>query len=431
MASDPSPKASEPIASSVSTPCLTLDESAPPREPIAPARPNTRAELKAACQADRSGRPAIRPPDVARSAAADDLAHATPMAIRNNAPGVVSALADLFAPDPAPAGPSPLPMATPADEALARAHCLATLRAWISETAETDPARALELHAALEAIIGPAPGPRPEPDERIRLHPGSWRHSPRAVPSRSGLGAVADAVARSPREASPDPGPGDLAQLRGVFGSRPDDDDTPAPSQATFGAIYARPGSGLAPSALPPVAGGAPTDDAPPAPGSLWHHPKSDALYRVLGVATCSTNGPGEGVDRAVVYHSLDRREWRYREVGEFTDGRFVPRTGPGAADAPPAPTPAESRRLARIYLTRPEVDALATSHPHRPALLARSGLPGDATLVDAWLDRDLQCFVVVVASAEFTPIRVGDPVPDAREYGIDPSLRMAKGGAR
>jgi hypothetical protein len=56
---------------------------------------------------------------------------------------------------------------------------------------------------------------------------------------------------------------------------------------------------------------------------SLWRHPKTDSLYFVLGVGTCSTNGPREGVERSVIYWSFRRRRWRYRELSEFLDGRF------------------------------------------------------------------------------------------------------------
>jgi hypothetical protein len=57
---------------------------------------------------------------------------------------------------------------------------------------------------------------------------------------------------------------------------------------------------------------------------SVWYHPKTDSHYVVLGVGTCSTNGEREGVERSVFYFSLSKREFCYREVGEFMDGRFV-----------------------------------------------------------------------------------------------------------
>ncbi len=57
---------------------------------------------------------------------------------------------------------------------------------------------------------------------------------------------------------------------------------------------------------------------------SLWRHPKTGGLFFVLDVATCSTNGDRENVERSVVYWSFARRAWRYRELSEFMDGRFV-----------------------------------------------------------------------------------------------------------
>lgn len=61
-----------------------------------------------------------------------------------------------------------------------------------------------------------------------------------------------------------------------------------------------------------------------PAPLTLWRHPKTKGWYFVVGVATCSTNGDREGIERSVVYWSFKYRGLRYREVGEFMDGRFV-----------------------------------------------------------------------------------------------------------
>ncbi len=60
-------------------------------------------------------------------------------------------------------------------------------------------------------------------------------------------------------------------------------------------------------------------------PGSIWRHVATGGMYVVLGLARCSTNGSREGVERSVVYWSVARRHLNYREVGEFTDGRFVP----------------------------------------------------------------------------------------------------------
>lgn len=57
----------------------------------------------------------------------------------------------------------------------------------------------------------------------------------------------------------------------------------------------------------------------------VWRHVETDSLYVVLGIAECSTNGPRCGVERSVVYFSLTQQEWKYREVEEFLDGRFVP----------------------------------------------------------------------------------------------------------
>jgi hypothetical protein len=61
-----------------------------------------------------------------------------------------------------------------------------------------------------------------------------------------------------------------------------------------------------------------------PAPNTLWRH-KKGGLYFVVGVAICSTNGEGDGVERAVVYYSLKYAKLRYRSLAEFTDGRFLP----------------------------------------------------------------------------------------------------------
>jgi hypothetical protein len=57
----------------------------------------------------------------------------------------------------------------------------------------------------------------------------------------------------------------------------------------------------------------------------VWRHVATDSLYHVLGVARCSTNGDRDGKEWSVVYFSLSYQSWRYREVGEFLDGRFVP----------------------------------------------------------------------------------------------------------
>lgn len=60
-------------------------------------------------------------------------------------------------------------------------------------------------------------------------------------------------------------------------------------------------------------------------PLSLWRHVETGSLYVVLGMAMCSTNGPRDKVEHSVVYHSLTYDGLRYREAGEFLDGRFVP----------------------------------------------------------------------------------------------------------
>lgn len=57
----------------------------------------------------------------------------------------------------------------------------------------------------------------------------------------------------------------------------------------------------------------------------VWRHVKTDSLYHVAGVARCSTNGPREGEEDSVVYFSMSYQSLRYREVGEFLDGRFRP----------------------------------------------------------------------------------------------------------
>lgn len=60
-------------------------------------------------------------------------------------------------------------------------------------------------------------------------------------------------------------------------------------------------------------------------PLSVWRHVATKSLYVVLGVARCSTNGPREGTEHSVIYHSQSHGHLCYREVSEFTDGRFVP----------------------------------------------------------------------------------------------------------
>jgi hypothetical protein len=60
-------------------------------------------------------------------------------------------------------------------------------------------------------------------------------------------------------------------------------------------------------------------------PYSTWFHPKTGGTYTVLGVATCSTNGDRENVERSVIYFGHKYQQLRYREVSEFLDGRFKP----------------------------------------------------------------------------------------------------------
>jgi len=60
-----------------------------------------------------------------------------------------------------------------------------------------------------------------------------------------------------------------------------------------------------------------------PSPYSVWKHRKG-GLYVVIGVATCSTNGDRDGVEKSVVYHSVHYDKLRYRELSEFLDGRFT-----------------------------------------------------------------------------------------------------------
>lgn len=59
----------------------------------------------------------------------------------------------------------------------------------------------------------------------------------------------------------------------------------------------------------------------------VWRHVKTNSLYHVVGVATCSTNGEREHKEVSVVYFSMTHQRLCYREVSEFLDGRFVPKT--------------------------------------------------------------------------------------------------------
>lgn len=60
-----------------------------------------------------------------------------------------------------------------------------------------------------------------------------------------------------------------------------------------------------------------------PQPWSRWTH-RNGGVYVVVGVSTCSTNGPADGVERVVVYYSTTYGRLRHRELSEFMDGRFV-----------------------------------------------------------------------------------------------------------
>lgn len=55
-----------------------------------------------------------------------------------------------------------------------------------------------------------------------------------------------------------------------------------------------------------------------------WRHVKTGRVYLLVGIAVCSTNGPGEGV-RSAVYRRHGGQKLYYREVSEFLDGRFAP----------------------------------------------------------------------------------------------------------
>jgi hypothetical protein len=59
---------------------------------------------------------------------------------------------------------------------------------------------------------------------------------------------------------------------------------------------------------------------------AYWKHPKTGGFYKVLFVATCSTNGERDNKERSIVYSNiLIPHNIRYREISEFLDGRFVP----------------------------------------------------------------------------------------------------------
>lgn len=58
-----------------------------------------------------------------------------------------------------------------------------------------------------------------------------------------------------------------------------------------------------------------------PKPLSIWYHPKTDAMYTVLGTSICSTNGNED--ERVVVYFSHEKLLLHHRLLSEFMDGRF------------------------------------------------------------------------------------------------------------
>ncbi len=72
-------------------------------------------------------------------------------------------------------------------------------------------------------------------------------------------------------------------------------------------------------------------------PLSRWRHVKTGSTYFVLGLALCSTNGPGEYGQESVVYWSKTYRALRCRLASEFLDGRFQPLTADGVAIIPSA----------------------------------------------------------------------------------------------
>ena len=65
-------------------------------------------------------------------------------------------------------------------------------------------------------------------------------------------------------------------------------------------------------------------------PLSEWRHEKTGSTYTVIGVALCSTNGPGEHTIESVVYWSKAHQALRYRLLYEFLDSRFVPLNADG-----------------------------------------------------------------------------------------------------
>jgi hypothetical protein len=60
------------------------------------------------------------------------------------------------------------------------------------------------------------------------------------------------------------------------------------------------------------------SDAADLQPYSTWRNLKGGSLYTVLGISTCSTNGPREGKEQVVVYISHTYQRLRHRDVSEF-----------------------------------------------------------------------------------------------------------------
>lgn len=57
----------------------------------------------------------------------------------------------------------------------------------------------------------------------------------------------------------------------------------------------------------------------------VWTHKKRGGVYHVLGISTCSTNGPRDSQEEVVVYFSMTYQKLRHRDVEQFLDGRFEP----------------------------------------------------------------------------------------------------------
>lgn len=55
----------------------------------------------------------------------------------------------------------------------------------------------------------------------------------------------------------------------------------------------------------------------------MWRHVKTNNIYSILGISTCSTNGEQNG-KQSVVYMSSEGELYN-RDTVEFLDGRFEP----------------------------------------------------------------------------------------------------------